>query len=225
MTDQDNFKKILPLLTRVGIEVTGEQAGALTAYGALLKKWNERIHLTGQRDRLFSHHILDCAMAVLPPLATKAQRAVDIGSGAGLPGVVLAVLRPELEVETLDTSAKKISFLQAVKGAFKLTNLTPRREDVRQWMVGEGHLAYDIAVSRAFARIGTLLPLGQALVRPGGEVWCFKGQKLAEEQAVLKPGAMDGYHSTPQTYGYDFPETGTGGVIAVYTRLKKPEGN
>ena len=183
-------------------------------------RWNQRIHLTGQRHRLFSHHILDCAMVALPPLADHARRAVDIGSGAGLPAVVLAILRPELAVDALDTSAKKVSFLQVVAGELGLTNLRPRREDVRQWMAGAGREAYDLTVSRAFAKVETLLELGQQLLTPGGEVWCFKGQKLSEEQAEVSAASLAGFDAIPRVYPYDFPETGTGGQIAVYRKLQ-----
>ena len=216
--DDDNLERIVPLLARVGISLGESQRMALMRYGELLNKWNRHIHLTGQRERLFSHHILDCSMSALPPLPVSPARAIDIGSGAGLPGVVLAILRPDVQVDTMDTSTKKVNFLQVVAGELGLANLTPRRADVREWMAGEGAGLYDIAVSRAFAKVDALLALGLELLMEGGELWAFKGRKLDEERALVSSSVLSGFDPEPQEFPYDFPETGTGGVIAVYKR-------
>jgi len=157
----------------------------LLAYVGLLAKWNRTYNLTAVRreDEMVTHHLLD-SLALLPLLAEKSvlagRRIVDVGSGAGLPGLVLAIARPELQVASIEASQKKAAFQQQAKIELGLTNVSihcARAEAVTE--------AFDAAISRAFASLA-------AFVRYAGHLshtlLAMKGQFPAAEVAALPSG-------------------------------------
>jgi 16S rRNA (guanine527-N7)-methyltransferase len=141
----------------------------LARYAALLLAWNERINLSGARDldTLAAEHLAD-AFALVPHLPASG-RCIDVGSGAGLPGIVLAVLRPDLSFELAEPSQKRRAFLSAVQRELGLVNvaITAARLDALARASGP---PFDFAVSRAVFALGDWLEQGKALVRPGGTV-------------------------------------------------------
>jgi 16S rRNA (guanine527-N7)-methyltransferase len=144
----------------------------LERYATLLLKWNERINLTAARsldDAM--HHIEDC-LALLPHIAADARSLVDIGSGGGLPAVVIAASRPDLAVTAVEPIAKKHAFLRTAARELGLPNLDARLgrlEDVESD-------AFDVATSRATFAIDEWLERGLRLVRPGGVVLGMEGR-------------------------------------------------
>ena len=118
----------------LNVELTDAQSAQLGNYGALLMKWSKVYNLTAVRDPggILTHHLLD-SMAVVPALRRELRkrgwekvRLLDVGSGAGLPGAVIAILCPNVDVTCLDAVAKKIAFVQQVAAELKLPNLTGR---------------------------------------------------------------------------------------------------
>lgn len=158
----------------------------LSNYLRLLSKWTATTNLVAPsvtpRD-LVALHIADC-LSLLPHLGA-AERVVDVGSGGGLPAVVLAIARPSLRITALEPVHKKHAFLAAVRRELHLDNFTPLAERDDQHRARPDFLPYDLAVSRAAFSPSDWLPRGAALVRPGGLVVAMEGR----EQTPLPPGA------------------------------------
>jgi 16S rRNA (guanine527-N7)-methyltransferase len=153
----------------------------LLAYLALLDKWNRVYNLTAVREaeRMVSHHVLDSLAAVG---LFQGETVLDVGSGGGLPGIPLAIARPELKVTLIDSIAKKTAFLLQVKAELGLANLnvvTGRVEDFRP------STGFDIITSRAFSDLKAFVTLTHHLLNPGGRWLAMKGLMPHEEIASL----------------------------------------
>ncbi|MBF1163662.1 MAG: 16S rRNA (guanine(527)-N(7))-methyltransferase RsmG [Dechloromonas agitata] len=166
-------------LTRLGIELTTEQNEKLLAFRDLLLKWNKTYNLTALRDpeQAISHHLLD-SLAILPHVGNGPL--LDVGSGGGLPGIPLAIARPELSVSMVDTVQKKATFLQQAAIQLGLKNVTVHHARVEQLA---GHYAQ--ISSRAFAEIGLFTSLTRHLLAPGGRWLAMKGIRPDDEIATL----------------------------------------
>jgi 16S rRNA (guanine527-N7)-methyltransferase len=157
----------------------------LAAYLELLSRWNARINLSGSREpEALAGHVLDC-LGVVPHVPADAQRLVDVGSGAGLPGAIVAIVRPGLAVTALEPVHKKHAFLAAVRRELGVSNLQALAERVEAHREAAGFVAYDVAVSRATFAVPEWLACGRTLVRAGGVVLAMEGS----EQHALPPGA------------------------------------
>jgi 16S rRNA (guanine527-N7)-methyltransferase len=158
-----------------GFRCGDEQVTALAAYAVALLRWSARINLTAARtiDVLVAEHFPD-AFALAGRLAEPA-RAIDVGSGGGLPAIPLALLRPELTVELCEPIAKKAAFLRTAVRELGLTSRASvravRGEVVAQGIAGGQSPAFDVAMSRATLAPAKWLALGTRLVRPGGRVF------------------------------------------------------
>ncbi len=166
-------------LERLGIPVDAEQRSRLLALLALLHKWNRAYNLTAVRspEEMVSRHLLDSA-AVLPHI--QGPRLLDVGAGPGLPGLVLAILRPELDVTLLDSNGKKVRFQRQAVMELGLTNVTPVQARVETFS-GQ----FDQVISRAFASLGDFVSLTLPLVAPGGQWLAMKGPAVEEELAKV----------------------------------------
>jgi 16S rRNA (guanine527-N7)-methyltransferase len=178
----------------LGIAQSEAQCDALLAYQALLLKWNQVYNLTAVRQAadMLTHHLLD-SLAVLPPLrrhlAGRSARLLDVGSGGGLPGVVLAIMLPELEVTCVDTVGKKASFIRQVAAELKLRNLKAvhaRVEALRD-------KPFEVITSRAFASLLDFTGLTRHLLTADGVWMAMKGKVPKEEMAAL-PRECDVFH-------------------------------
>jgi 16S rRNA (guanine527-N7)-methyltransferase len=169
-----------------GVAIDDGGARALAELATRLLGWSRRINLTGARDAatLLDAHFAD-ALALMPDLADVRGRLVDVGSGGGLPGLVLAVLRPDLEIVLLEPIAKKHAFLRSAARALGLARVEARRERLEAWRASPAFRLADAAVSRATFPLGEWLALGLSLVRPGGRVLGLEGR----ERAQLPAGA------------------------------------
>ena len=192
------LKPTLPLLAPEGFAARLEAVGApvsaatlaqLGDYLARLLAMNEQMNLTAIKDAesAWERHVLD-ALTLLPLLAEvrAGARLVDIGSGGGIPGRVLAIARPDLRVTLVEATQKKAAFLSAVGGAMGLANVEVRAERAEQ--LGRGELARkaDVVTARAVARLVELVPLARPFAKPGGLVLLIKGQKADEELKEAK---------------------------------------
>lgn len=153
----------------------------LLAYLALLDKWNRVYNLTAVRDaeRMVSHHLLD-SLAAVPHF--RGERVLDVGSGGGLPGIPLAIARPELQVTLIDSIAKKTAFLLQAKAELGLANLNVITSRVEDYRPAEG---FDVITSRAFSDLREFVSLTRHLLKPGGRWLAMKGLYPHEEIAVL----------------------------------------
>jgi len=165
-------------LTFLGLGLDGRGIDRLIEYLTLLEKWNRVYNLTAVRDpaKMVSNHLLD-SLAVLP-LIEGAQRLLDVGSGAGLPGIPLAIARPDCSVTLLDSSHKKTAFLRQAAVELGLKNLTVVCERVEAW---QAEPKFDVILSRAFAELGEFAKLSAHLLATGGRFFAMKGLHPFEE--------------------------------------------
>lgn len=173
----------------LGLALPAETVDRLLAFGELLLKWNKVYNLTAIRNpqELITHHLLD-SLAVLPQLSAV-RRLADIGSGGGLPGVVLAIVRPGLVVSSIETVGKKASFQQQAKIELGLGNLgviNQRVEQVQPEDLPGG--AAEGVISRAFSSLADFVRLAGHLVAEGGALYAMKGTHPADELAMLPAG-------------------------------------
>lgn len=180
---------------RLGLAPSDVQVRQLLDYLGLIQKWNRVYNLTALRDprEMLSHHLLD-SLAVLPALARRQPgpaRLLDVGSGAGLPGVVIAILRPDVAVDCLDAVAKKSAFVQQVAVQLGLPNLRGIHARVENW---QGQ--YDVISARAFASLHDFFSGSRHLLAPQGQWLAMKGRVPKDELAALHDGDSGGLGSS-----------------------------
>jgi len=196
---------IPPVLDAVGLSLSAVQQGQLAKYMGLLSHWNATYNLTALRSApdMLSHHLADC-LAVLRPLmahqdavtaaaAGRGDAAVpikllDVGSGGGLPGVVLAICCPGLQVSCVDTVGKKAAFIRQVAAELRLPHLRGEHARVEQ-LPGR----YDLITSRAFASLDDFVRLTRQQLAPGGVWMAMKGKQPDDEMAAL-PADIEVFH-------------------------------
>jgi 16S rRNA (guanine527-N7)-methyltransferase len=158
-------------LLALGVGLSDQQIDGLERYLALLEKWNRVYNLTAIREpeRMVTHHLLD-SLAILPHV--RGPRVLDVGSGAGLPGIPLAMASPGLAVTLVDSSHKKAAFLQQAVAELQLANATVVTARVESWQTDA---RYDTIVSRALADLGEFVSAAARLLAPGGTIAAMKG--------------------------------------------------
>ena len=182
-TAEDLSARLARGVAALGQTLSPDTAEKLLAYLALLAKWNRPYNLTAVRDPrdMVTRHVLD-SLAVLPWV--EAGSLIDIGSGPGIPGILLAIIRPDLAVTLVDSNLKMTRFAEAAVRELALDNVTVRRQRIEEATVPE----YDQAISRAFASAADFLKLADHVVRPGGRFLAMKGRlDPVELNAVPKP--------------------------------------
>ncbi len=164
-------------VAEMGLDVTAETQRKLLAYLALLQKWNKVYNLTAVRDPLemVTLHLLD-SLSVLPYV--KAKSLLDVGSGGGLPGIVLAICQPAMQVTTIDTVQKKAIFMRQVKGELGLDNLQVVHARVERFDPPE---KFEAIISRAFSEVALFVNLTQNLLTQNGQWLAMKGQVPHDE--------------------------------------------
>ncbi len=189
-------------LGQLDLELAPEQIATLLAYQDWVAKWNRVYNLTAVRDpdEMLTHHLLD-SLAVVQPLrrhladrkGCAQARLLDVGSGAGLPGVVLAITCPGLDVSCVDTVAKKALFVQQVAAALRLPNLHgvhARVEALTQ--------PFDVVTSRAFASLADFTRWSEGALAEQGVWMAMKGKVPQDEMAAL-PEGVEVFHVEPLT--------------------------
>ena len=177
-------------LDRLNILCDGQTAERLAIYQTLLSDWNQRVNLTSDAsfEATLDRHFLDSiAPLAVEGLFPRGARLIDVGTGAGFPGLPLAIARPDLDVLLLDSLKKRLTFLEAVVAELGLTNvrtLHARAED------GAHNPAcrecFDVAVARAVASAPVLMELLLPFVRTGGKAVCYKGPSAEDEMSAAK---------------------------------------
>ena len=169
-------------LKEAGIELSDAIRQKLLDYLSLMHKWNKVHNLTAVRDPedMVTLHLLD-SLSVLPHI--NAKRLLDVGSGAGLPGIPLALCLPHLQVTVMDSSHKKTSFLRQAKAELGIANLEVVCGRVEQY---HPDVLFDIVISRAFSDLAEFISLTRHLCAPGGVWMAMKGVYPYDELAQLK---------------------------------------
>ena len=200
-TARQTPERVAPLL---GVSLTSAQIDALLAYLELIQKWNKVYNLTAVRDpaEMLTHHLLDSLTVVVPlrlaeatspgaetpELISPKTRLLDVGSGAGLPGIVIAICCPEIRVDCVDTVAKKAAFIQQVAATLKLPNLRGLHARVENLTE-----PYDVISSRAFASLVDFTNWSEKVLVEQGVWMAMKGKHPADELAAL-PSSVEVFH-------------------------------
>jgi 16S rRNA (guanine527-N7)-methyltransferase len=166
----------------LAVDLSEQQHAQLLDYLALLVKWNAVYNLTSVRDplQMATLHLLDSLAAV--PAFAAARKVLDVGAGGGLPGIVLAIARPDLAVSLIDTVHKKTAFLKQVKAELGLANVTVYTAKVQEVVVPA---PFDVITSRAFADLSDFVNWSGHLLEEGGQFIALKGVAPADEQERL----------------------------------------
>ncbi|MEO8836865.1 MAG: 16S rRNA (guanine(527)-N(7))-methyltransferase RsmG [Caldimonas sp.] len=174
----------------LGVTLSERQLEQLVDYLLLIERWNATYNLTAIRDLrgMAVQHILDC-LAVILPLRRKlpdraGARMLDVGSGAGLPGVVVALAEPELSIDCIDSVGKKAAFITHAAGALGIKNLTATHGRVEHFVA----TPFDIIASRAYSSISTLLEQTSRILAADGYWMAMKG-KLSDDEMGQVPSA------------------------------------
>lgn len=199
----DARARLVQAAQTLSLDLTDAQLDQLLAYMDWLAKWNKVYNLTSLRDpaEMLSHHLIDSLTAVrplqlhvqaLPALGDAAPvKVLDVGSGGGLPGVVLAICLPQLQVTCVDTVNKKAAFIQQVAVALRLPNLKGLHARVESVEGG-----FDVVTSRAFASLVDFTTWSVKALKPGAVWMAMKGKHPTEELAALGAG-VEVFHVEP----------------------------
>jgi 16S rRNA (guanine527-N7)-methyltransferase len=181
----------------LGVGLDERQIDALLGHLALLVKWNQTYNLTAVRDpsAMLHHHLLD-SLAVVAPLnrhlsglETRAPRLLDVGSGAGFPGLVLAAALPQLEVTCVDAVGKKASFIRQAAAELRLHGVQVVHARVEQLQ----QTAFDVITSRAFASLVDFTRLTTHLLAPAG-CWMAMKAKVPDQEILALPAEIEMFH-------------------------------
>ncbi|MEO5606715.1 MAG: 16S rRNA (guanine(527)-N(7))-methyltransferase RsmG [Polaromonas sp.] len=196
-TQHDLRATLLAGLKALQLDLSAQQVDQLLAYQELIAKWTRVYNLTAVRDpaEMMTHHLLD-SLAAIAPLRRhlnmqgleQGARLLDVGSGAGLPGVVIAICCPQVAVTCVDTVAKKAAFIKQASLALKLPNLAglhARVESITQ--------SFDVICSRAFASLIDFTQWSVGALAPQGVWMAMKGKHPGDELALL-PGSTVMFH-------------------------------
>ena len=185
----------------------------LERYAGFLASAGVTRGLIGPREapRLWDRHLMNSAL--LAPLVPDSARVVDVGSGAGLPGLVLAIARPDLEVTLVEPMARRVAFLVEAVEELGITNVTVLRERAGQW-----HQAptFDVATARAVAPLPKLLSWAMPLVEPGGVLLAMKGSS-AEEEVAAAAGELRRWGAHAEVVTCSVPGSSVTTVVRVWS--------
>jgi len=175
-------------LVDLGLDLTAAMQEKLLGFVALLKKWNRTYNLTAIRDEseMVTQHLLD-SLSLLPAVQESAlagRRWADVGSGAGLPGIPLAIARPDLDMTLIEAVEKKSAFQRQAKIELGLANITVVGGRVEEVPGGQ----FDAVVSRAFAELADFVGVAGHLLSPTGRLYAMKGLASEDEMRRLPPG-------------------------------------
>lgn len=178
------INKLSALLKSAQISLSDQQKEQLVGYVSMLHKWNKAYNLTSVRDpeQMLIRHILD-SIVVEPHLS--GDRFIDVGTGPGLPGIPLAIVRPQAHFTLLDSLGKRVRFLKQVQHELKLSNIEPVQSRVEDF---PAEPPFDGVISRAFASLTDMVNWCHHLPGSQGRFYALKGVMPAEEIAALPDG-------------------------------------
>jgi 16S rRNA (guanine527-N7)-methyltransferase len=192
-------QQLKKLLARTQLDITESQQQQLIDYVELLHKWNKTYNLTSVRDpqQMLIKHIVD-SLVVSPHLI--GQRFIDVGTGAGLPGIPLAIVNPDYHFVLLDSLGKRLRFLTQAKNTLPLVNVTLVQSRVEEY---EPQLPFDGVISRAFSSITDMVKLCSHLIEPKSRFFALKGLYPKEEITALDDSVTVSSVKTLEVPGLD----------------------
>lgn len=176
-----NFNEFKEIMKNKLPELSEEQIMQFYKYMNTLVEWNEKINLTAitEPNEVIKKHFIDC-LSILKYIP-KQSEVIDVGTGAGFPGIPLKIAESSLNITLLDSLNKRVNFLNEVINTINLENIKAVHSRAEEYAVGEKRESYDVAVSRAVAELPTLLEYLMPYVKVGGICICMKGPKATEE--------------------------------------------
>lgn len=164
-------------MDNLGFEIMSENIDKLLIYKDLLLKWNKSINLTSIKNKeIVTHHFLDC-LAVIPFI--KSSSLLDVGTGAGLPGIVIAIIKPDIKISLIDKVGKKIAFIKRVVAELDIKNVQTHHSRV-ELMTSEEK--YDGIISRAFSNMGEFVQITKHLLKKQGVWYGMKSKKILNDE-------------------------------------------
>ncbi len=164
-------------MDNLGFEIMPENINKLLIYKDLLLKWNKSINLTSIKNKeIVTHHFLDC-LAVIPFI--KSSSLLDVGTGAGLPGIVIAIIKPDIKISLIDKVGKKIAFIKRVLAELDIKNVQTHHSRV-ELMTSEEK--YDGIISRAFSNMGDFVQITKHLLKKQGVWYGMKSKKILNDE-------------------------------------------
>ncbi len=179
-----NISEIAPKCKEFGVELSDDVINKLNLYGNLLLEWNEKINLTAIKEpkEVLYKHFYDCILFFKNVDVKRGASLIDVGTGAGFPGMVLKIVRPDLKVTLLDSLNKRITFLNDVIQKLGLEGITAVHSRAEEGGKNKNYREkYDIACARAVAALPTLLEYCTPYIKVGGQFVSMKGPSVSEE--------------------------------------------
>ena len=176
LDDKAQLEKGMQIL---GFENTPQIISKLLIYKELLIKWNNSFNLTSVKNtEIVTHHFLDC-LAVIPFI--KSSTLLDVGTGAGLPGIVIAIVNPDIKVSLIDKVGKKITFIKRIIAELEIKNIEPYHDRVELLTSEE---KYDGIISRAFSNMEVFIKSTKHLIKSQGVWYGMKSKKILDDEMI-----------------------------------------
>jgi 16S rRNA (guanine527-N7)-methyltransferase len=219
--------RLRPGASTLGLSLDDRQIDQFRSYLHLLTDWNRRFNLTAidEPEAVIDKHFLDSLSCAVALDLTAVQRVVDVGTGAGFPGIALKIAFPHLELLLLDSVEKRLRFLQRVTESLGMSGVTTthaRAEETGRNPRWRG--AFDLATARAVARLNTLAEYCLPLVRVGGSFLAMKGPDIQEELSEARTALQTLGGGEPSVRTLTLPGTSIGRSLVLVPKVRPTPG-
>lgn len=222
MLKEDFEKEIMEYVEELGIKLSKEQAEMFFNYMNLLLEWNEKINLTAiteEKEVIVKHFVDSLTIAKYIP---EGASLVDVGTGAGFPGIPLKIIRDDLKITLLDSLQKRINFLDVVIKELNLKNVETIHARVEEFGKNSKYReSFEVATSRAVANLSTLTEYLLPLVKVGGIAVCMKGSSIEEELETSKKAINVLGGKVSNVFEFDLPKTDIKRNIVIVDKINK----
>ena len=222
MLKEDFEKEIMEYVEELGIKLSKEQAEMFFNYMNLLLEWNEKINLTAiteEKEVIVKHFVDSLTIAKYIP---EGASLVDVGTGAGFPGIPLKIIREDLKITLLDSLQKRINFLDVVIKELNLENIETIHARVEEFGKNSKYReSFEVATSRAVANLSTLTEYLLPLVKVGGIAVCMKGSSIEEELETSKKAINVLGGKVSNVFEFDLPKTDIKRNLVIVDKINK----
>ena len=222
MLKEDFEKEIVGYVEELGIKLSKEQAEMFFNYMNLLLEWNEKINLTAiteEKEVIVKHFIDSLTISKYIP---EGASLIDVGTGAGFPGIPLKIIRDDLKIALLDSLQKRINFLDVVIKELNLKNIGTIHARVEEFGKNNKYReSFEVATSRAVANLSTLTEYLLPLVKVGGIAICMKGSSIEEELETSKKAINVLGGKVSNVFEFDLPKTDIKRNIVIVDKINK----
>lgn len=222
MLKEDFEKEIMEYVEELGIKLSKEQAEMFFNYMNLLLEWNEKINLTAiteEKEVIVKHFVDSLTIAKYIP---EGASLVDVGTGAGFPGIPLKIIREDLKITLLDSLQKRINFLDVVIKELNLKNVETIHARVEEFGKNSKYReSFEVATSRAVANLSTLTEYLLPLVKVGGIAVCMKGSSIEEELETSKKAINVLGGKVSNVFEFDLPKTDIKRNLVIVDKINK----